>query len=110
MTTNRLAERSAATGVTVEKLEDLAAEMNSQWWVKHWGRHYFVSREVLGGKVVHSLAWQQAAARMTQASTIACVWTSYVSKFVALGFFALAFGAAANGIDLWAQARGKGHG
>lgn len=63
MTDNPLKSDAPRPGrVTVEKLEELAAEMNSQWWVKHWGRHYFVSREVLGGKVVHSLAWQQARA------------------------------------------------
>lgn len=42
---------------------------------------------------------------MTQARTIALIWTSHVSKFVAYGFFALALAAFANGIDLVAQAR-----
>lgn len=64
MASNQLLERRPEKPgrVTVEVLEDLAASLNGEWWVKHLGRHYFVSREVVGDKVVHSLAWQQLRA------------------------------------------------
>lgn len=68
--TNKLLEKApkAKGKVTVERLRELADDLNKETWVKGMGRHYFVDREKnpkfkpgsddpKEREFIHSLAW-----------------------------------------------------
>ena len=62
-TENRLAASQAKPKVTVERLQELADSLNSEWWVPRMGRYYYVGREIIGDTARHFLAWQPLTCR-----------------------------------------------